>query len=411
MGIGLWRLRSKKLKTSDISAPSDCRHLIHAFIDQQTGRILGLPKQWSSIVEVETINRRKPLISTEQTTCMQFPGRIVVGASSPSTSASSSTPASFAVNNNDPPVISKISRPINSAPNGSSSRQLSIDDVRNTLKEMVDASDDPRNDLHSVCVLGTGSSGSVLNVYRTSVRRNLALKKMALKSQQRPELLISELTIMKQCRHPNIIEYINSYFINDCDELWILMEPALKGALTDYLLERRLNEAAIATIAAQCLDALTYLHSRNIVHRDLKSDSILFANNMIVKLSDFGFAATLTSSYPRRRSLLGSTYWLPPEIANREFHGTSADIWSFGITVIEMIQGTPPHYNCLPSIAIELIKTEKPTVPAEYRISAELRHFLDSMLVREPERRSTAAALQQHDFLQIGLEDPTELRL
>lgn len=172
---------------------------------------------------------------------------------------------------------------------------------------------DPRNDLCNVSILGNGSSGTVLNVYQTSLRKTMALKRMVIKNQQRPELLINELNVMKKCRHKNIIEFHSSHLVGD--ELWIIMEAALGGSLTDYLLKKRLCEETIATISAQTLDALSYLHSRRIVHRDVKSESILFTSRHIVKLSDFGFATILTDQFPKRKSLLGTPYWLAPEVS------------------------------------------------------------------------------------------------
>jgi serine/threonine protein kinase len=182
--------------------------------------------------------------------------------------------------------------------------------VVSVLKEVVEPTD-PRNNLCEVGILGTGSSSTVLQVYQTSLRRTMALKRMIIKKQQRPELLINELTVMKRCLHPNIIEFHGSYLVEE--EVWILME-CCRGSLTDHLIKNRLIEESIATISKQCLSALSYLHSIGIIHRDIKSDSVLFTNNWTVKLTDFGFSTILTDQFPKRRSLLGTSYWLAPEV-------------------------------------------------------------------------------------------------
>jgi len=131
---------------------------------------------------------------------------------------------------------------------------------------------------------------------------------MDLRKQQRRELLFNEVVILRDYHHPNIVETYNSFLVND--ELWVVMEYLEGGALTDIVTHERMDEEQIATVCKQVLKALAYLHSQGVIHRDIKSDSILLASDGRVKLSDFGFCAQVSQELPKRKSLVGTPYWL-----------------------------------------------------------------------------------------------------
>jgi p21-activated kinase 5 len=133
---------------------------------------------------------------------------------------------------------------------------------------------------------------------------------MDLRKQQRRELLFNEVVILRDYHHPNIVETYNSYLVND--ELWVVMEYLEGGALTDIVTHSRMDEEQIATVCKQVLKALAYLHSQGVIHRDIKSDSILLAVDGRVKLSDFGFCAQVSQELPKRKSLVGTPYWMSP---------------------------------------------------------------------------------------------------
>jgi serine/threonine protein kinase len=151
---------------------------------------------------------------------------------------------------------------------------------------------------------------------------------MDLRKQQRRELLFNEVVIMRDYHHPNIVETYSSFLVND--ELWVVMEFLEGGALTDIVTHSRMDEEQIATVCKQCLKALTYLHSQGVIHRDIKSDSILLAADGRVKLSDFGFCAQVSQELPKRKSLVGTPYWMSPEVISRLPYGPEVDIWSLG---------------------------------------------------------------------------------
>merc|ERR1719510_441184 len=138
---------------------------------------------------------------------------------------------------------------------------------------------------------------------------------MHLKMQQRKELLINEIVAMRENQHPNIVEMYASFLVGD--ELWVVMELMSGGSLTDIVMKTKMNEEQIATISKQCLGALSYLHSKGIIHRDIKSDSILLSSDGTVKLSDLGFCAQLLDVASKRRSLVGTPQWMCPEVICR----------------------------------------------------------------------------------------------
>lgn len=177
---------------------------------------------------------------------------------------------------------------------------------------MVVSAGDPRENLEHFMKIGEGSTGTVCIATDRSTGRQVAVKKMDLRKQQRRELLFNEVVIMRDYHHPNIVEMYDSFLVQD--ELWVVMEYLEGGALTDIVTHARMDEEQIATVCKQCLKALAYLHSQGVIHRDIKSDSILLAADGRVKLSDFGFCAQVSQELPKRKSLVGTPYWMSPEV-------------------------------------------------------------------------------------------------
>ncbi|KAI4464120.1 serine/threonine-protein kinase tao [Holotrichia oblita] len=264
--------------------------------------------------------------------------------------------------------------------------------------QMVVSPRDPRDNLEQFVKIGEGSTGTVCIARERNTGRQVAVKKMDLRKQQRRELLFNEVVIMRDYHHPNIVEMFDSYLVND--ELWVVMEFLEGGALTDIVTHSRMDEEQIATVCKQCLKALAYLHSQGVIHRDIKSDSILLAPDGRVKLSDFGFCAQVSQELPKRKSLVGTPYWMSPEVISRLPYGPEVDIWSLGIMVIEMVDGEPPFFNEPPLQAMRRIREmPPPKLKNAHKVSPRLQGFLDRMLVRDPAQRATATELLQHPFL------------
>ena len=262
---------------------------------------------------------------------------------------------------------------------------------------MVVSAGDPRLDLENFIKIGEGSTGIVCIATETESKNQVAVKRMDLKKQQRRELLFNEVVIMRDYHHPNIVEMYDSYLVED--ELWVVMEYLEGGALTDIVTNVRMSEEQIATVSMMCLKALAYLHSQGVIHRDIKSDSILLSADGNVKLSDFGFCAQVSQDLPKRKSLVGTPYWMAPEVISRLPYGPDVDIWSLGIMVIEMVDGEPPFFNEPPLQAMRRIRDMPPPKLKNPKVSPQLQGFLYKMLVRDPAQRTSAVELLHHPFL------------
>ncbi|KAK4887160.1 hypothetical protein RN001_003431 [Aquatica leii] len=295
------------------------------------------------------------------------------------------------------PPHSTIPPSVSAASKQHHEQRLTHEQFRAAL-QMVVSPKDPRETLEQFMKIGEGSTGTVCIARDRSTGRQVAVKKMDLRKQQRRELLFNEVVIMRDYHHANIVEMFDSYLVND--ELWVVMEFLEGGALTDIVTHSRMDEEQIATVCKQCLKALAYLHSQGVIHRDIKSDSILLAPDGRVKLSDFGFCAQVSQELTKRKSLVGTPYWMSPEVISRLPYGPEVDIWSLGIMVIEMVDGEPPFFNEPPLQAMRRIREmPPPKFKNSHKVSPRLQGFLERMLVRDPTQRATAAELLHHPFL------------
>ncbi|XP_040398975.1 serine/threonine-protein kinase PAK 4 isoform X3 [Cygnus olor] len=419
---------SKKKKRIEISAPSNFEHRVHTGYDQQEQKFTGLPRQWQGIIE-ESAKRPKPLVDPVCITAIQHgsqkaehrPGRPQEVASNgpvsgttgssrahppgPPRSKGPEPPAGLTPHASDPHLARQPppGPPLpTAAPQQPRSPQrepqrVSHEQFRAALQMVVDPGD-PRTYLDNFIKIGEGSTGIVCIATIKSTGKLVAVKKMDLRKQQRRELLFNEVVIMRDYQHENVVEMYNSYLVGD--ELWVVMEFLEGGALTDIVTHTRMNEEQIAAVCLAVLKALSVLHAQGVIHRDIKSDSILLTHDGRVKLSDFGFCAQVNKEVPRRKSLVGTPYWMAPELISRLPYGPEVDIWSLGVMVIEMVDGEPPYFNEPPLKAMKMIRDNlPPKLKNMHKVSPSLKGFLDRMLVRDPVQRATANELLKHPFL------------
>lgn len=301
--------------------------------------------------------------------------------------------------NNDLPISNQHLNSHRSMNNLNEHAKITYDEFHRALSVIV-SQEDPRPFLYNFMKVGEGSTGVVVMATHKQNGRQVAIKKMNLKKQQRKELLFNEVVIMRDFVHPNIVKMFESYLVGE--ELWVMMEFLDGGSLTDIINKNKMSEIQIATVCHACLNALAYLHSNGVIHRDIKSDSILLLRDGTIKLSDFGFCAQVTLDQQRRRSLVGTPYWMPPEIIARLPYSIEVDIWSLGIMVIEMVDTEPPYFNEPPLLAMRRIRDMPPPKLKNNKVSSRLIGFLDLMLVRDVMKRASAAELLLHPFLRQG---------
>ncbi|ORE05940.1 Pkinase-domain-containing protein [Rhizopus microsporus var. microsporus] len=270
--------------------------------------------------------------------------------------------------------------------------------VMEYLKNVVTAGD-PNESYKKLKRVGQGASGSVYVALSLATNTKVAIKQMDLSSQPRKDLIVTEILVMKESQHPNIVNYLDSFLIRNND-LWVVMEYMEGGALTDVIDNNTMTEQQIATVCHETTAGLLHLHSQNILHRDIKSDNILLNAHGQVKISDFGFCAKLTDQRRKRATMVGTPYWMAPEVVKQKEYGAKVDIWSLGIMAIEMIENEPPYLDEEPLKALYLIATNgTPTLKNPERLSKELKSFLAVCLCVDVRSRATAEELMQHEFL------------
>lgn len=262
---------------------------------------------------------------------------------------------------------------------------------------------DPRNIYRGFTKIGQGASGGVYTGHERGTNRLVAIKQMNLEQQPKKDLIINEILVMKDSSHPNIVNFIDSYL---CDgELWVVMEYMEGGSLTDVVTFNIMTEGQIASVCRETLRGLQHLHSKGVIHRDIKSDNILLSSEGNIKLTDFGFCATINEAQNKRTTMVGTPYWMAPEVVTRKEYGRKVDIWSLGIMAIEMIEGEPPYLTESPLRALWLIATNgTPQIKNEGDLSAVFRDFLYFALKVDPEKRASAHDLLRHDFMKLCVD-------
>lgn len=243
-------------------------------------------------------------------------------------------------------------------------------------------------------VIGRGSYGTVYRARDNLNHRDVAIKIVDISDID--EQKFSEKFISHSC--PQIVR-IYQHFVKD-NKIYIVMEYLESGSLLGIMKRKiQFDEVSISYIMRELLKALVFLHHKGILHRDIKADNILVGRNKEIKLADFGIFAEVTRSLTKRNTVIGSHYWMAPEIFLEESYDTKVDIWSTGITAIELANGKPPFSDRLNHAVTEMIvQGDPPRLDDTY--SFEFRDFVACCLQKDPKYRLSAQDLVEHAFIQ-----------
>jgi serine/threonine protein kinase len=252
--------------------------------------------------------------------------------------------------------------------------------------------------------LGQGASGCVVQAQRNSdstdnTGQQFALKEVRTKSPMDTENLLNEIALMQMSQHPNVLNYIETYFYER--SYWLVIE-LMRCNLTEVVMARpgHIPEHLIAYICREALRGLEFLHLQYRIHRDIKSDNILLGLNGTAKIGDFGFAAQLTTELSRRNTVVGTPSWMAPELVSGSKYDCKVDIWSLGIVALELAEGSPPYIDLNPMKAIFYIATQPPpTLANKTKWSHEFYSFVEACLIKDPARRPSSSDLLGSEFI------------
>jgi len=208
----------------------------------------------------------------------------------------------------------------------------------------------------------------------------------------------AEVYLMMSCDNPNIVKYYNTYHQLEKNVVWIIMEYLEGGSLADAARAMKLTDYHIAYSAREILQGISYLHSKNFAHRDLKSTNVMISLKGEVKIIDLGLCADFSEG-PRTK-MLGSAFWIPPEMILKKPHSLPVDIWSLAVCMMELYLGNPPHsVSALKCMYNVFTKGLEDVIPSS--ASPLAKDFLTKCLVMDPDKRATASELLKHPWVNL----------
>ncbi|KAF9586603.1 p21 protein (Cdc42 Rac)-activated kinase [Lunasporangiospora selenospora] len=272
---------------------------------------------------------------------------------------------------------------------------------------------DPHQFYSDIVKIAEGESGFLFSATENSTGNLVAVKMVAKTVTAKMKTIRNELELMKASHHPCIVAFVACH-LSETD-LWMVMER-MEISLADIIAINSfqgqshpdkgvLQECHMARIAKDILQALTFLHEHERIHRDIRSDNILLDVEGRVKLADFGHSVQLTTDHPRRNSVVGTPYWMAPEVIRGWNYGTSVDVWSLGVVMREMLDGEPPYLDEPPLRAMFLIASgDLPKIRQHEMASKRCVSFITTCTTGEDEERPSAKELLEHPFLELACE-------
>ncbi|XP_030000883.1 misshapen-like kinase 1 isoform X5 [Sphaeramia orbicularis] len=270
---------------------------------------------------------------------------------------------------------------------------------------------DPAGIFELVEVVGNGTYGQVYKGRHVKTGQLAAIKVMEVTEEEEEEIKLEINMLKSYSHHRNIATYYGAFIkkgpAGQDHQLWLVMEYCGAGSVTDLVKKTKgncLKEDWIAYICREVLRGLSHLHSHHVIHRDIKGQNVLLTENAEVKLVDFGVSAQLDKTIGRRNTFIGTPYWMAPEVIacdeNPEAtYDYRSDLWSLGITALEMAEGAPPLCDMHPMRALFLIPRNPPPKLKSKKWSKRFLSFVDSCLVKNHLHRPTTDVLLRHAFI------------